>query len=146
MLNLTQQGFADLIGRTPRRVRQLIKQGAITRPVDGRYRDEHVREFTRYVAETQQANAKNRDLIEREKHRALKRENDLAEKLVAPVELLETVVAKGSAALITGLKRLPDHVKRVCPEFTDDHIKVVNDAVSKCRAVLRGMKLELEDS
>lgn len=85
------------------------------------------------------------ELLEQEKYREKKRENDLAEGLVAPVDVLENTLARGVAAMIPVLETLPLLVKRHWPEITGDQTQLVKQAVAKCRNALADLRIDVDD-
>lgn len=72
-------------------------------------------------------------LLEQEKHRKLKRENDIEEKKVAPVQLLTDALVKAGNTIIPILESLPLIMKRNWPEITGDQITMVKKAIAECR-------------
>ena len=86
-----------------------------------------------------------RDLLVKENHREKKRENDIADKLVAPVELLTEALEKSANIIMPVLESLPLEVKRNFPEVTGGQIRLVKKAVAVCRNAIADMELILDD-
>lgn len=145
MLDLTQKRLAELCGVTPRRIRQLVAEGTITKGKDGRYTEAAVTQFIRYVRDNVQDDSAYRELIDKERYREKKRVNDIAEKLVAPVGVIEEVVGKGVKALIAVLETLPLIVKRHFPEITGDQVQLVKTAVAECRNIMADVEVNLDE-
>lgn len=145
LLNLTQKELAEICSITPRRVRQLVAEGTITKTPNGRYTGESVTEYVQYVRQNNEKDTCFRDLLEQEKYRGLKRQNDEAEKLLAPIEMISEVVEKGVAALIQELENLPELVKKHWPKVSEDQIELVDHYVAECRDILNGIELTFDD-
>ena len=143
---ITAAALAALIDVSLARVGQLAKEGVITRLPSGKYSEAAVTEYVRWLRAT--AERKNSDwaiLLEAEKYREKKRQNDLAEKLVAPIEVLEKVVERGVAGMVPILESLPLVMKRHWPEITGDQIRLVKQSVAECRNVLADMEITIDD-
>jgi phage terminase Nu1 subunit (DNA packaging protein) len=85
------------------------------------------------------------DLIEQERYRRMKRENDLEEQEVAPVSVLSDALLKAASMITPVLESLPLVVKRYWPEVTGDQITEIKKAVVECRNVIADMQLDLEE-
>ena len=72
-------------------------------------------------------------MLEGGKYRKLKRENDVEELNVAPVELLTFALEKSGNIIVPILESLPLEMKRNWPEITRDQIQLINVAIAKCR-------------
>ena len=83
-------------------------------------------------------------LLEKEKFREKKRENDIAEKLVAPVAILTDALEKAGNQIIPILESLPLLMKRNWPEITGDQIQLVKKSIAECRNTIAEMEVELE--
>jgi len=84
-------------------------------------------------------------LLEQEKWRRAKRENDVEEGLVAPVSLLTDALQKAGGIIVATLESLPLLMKRHWPEITGDQITQVKKAVAECRNAVADMKIDMED-
>ncbi len=82
-------------------------------------------------------------MLEGEKYRKLKRENDVEELNVAPVELLTFALEKSGNIIVPILESLPLEMKRNWPEITRDQIQLINVAIAKCRNAIADSELEL---
>lgn len=85
---------------------------------------------------------KERALLAAEQRRKLKRENDVEEKLLAPVDLLTDALASTGRQIVAILESLPLTMKRYCPEITGDQITLVKKSIAKCRNSIADMKLD----
>ena len=151
MPDLTQKSLAAICDVSPTRIRQLVAEGAITKNKRGKYSESAITEYIRFLrrAHEEQTGQKEesdfRDLLEQEKYREKKRENDHAEKLLAPVEVIHEVVEKGVASVIAVMETLPLLVKRQFPEITGDQITLVKTAVAECRNAMADVKVVIDD-
>ena len=150
MPHLTQKALASLCDVSTTRIRQLVAQGAITKTKDGKYPETAVTEYIRFLRRSHDekstgASSDYHELLEQEKYREKKRENDAAEMLLAPVELIEHAVERGVAAMIPILETLPLIMKRHWPEITGDQVTMVKTAIAECRNELADVKVVLDD-
>ena len=83
-------------------------------------------------------------LFEKEKHREKKRQNDIEEKIVAPVSLLTDALLKASNQIVPILESLPLIMKRNWPEITGDQILLVKKAIAECRNAVADMKIDID--
>ena len=150
MPDLTQKALAGICDVSPTRIRQLVAEGAVTKNKRGKYSESAITEYIRFlrrshaeVASTdQESNFSN--LLEQEKYREKKRENDEAERLVAPIEELVAVLEKTIAVMIPPLEMLPLELKRNWPEITADQAELVKRAVAECRNSMATAEIDLD--
>lgn len=83
-------------------------------------------------------------LFEKEKHREKKRQNDIEEKIVAPVSLLTDALLKASNQIVPILESLPLIMKRNWPEITGDQILLVKKAIAECRNAVADMEIDID--
>lgn len=83
-------------------------------------------------------------LLEQEKYRKARRENDIEEKMVAPVSLLTDALLKAGAVIIPILESLPLIIKRYWPEVTGDQAQEVKRAVAECRNAIAEMSIDID--
>ena len=145
MADLTQKALAAICGVSATRIRQLVAEGVITKTRKGNYSESAITQYIEFIRKGQQENSSFRDLLEQEKYREKKRENDLAEGLVAPVELLEDAIGRGVSAMVPVLEGLPLIMKRHWPEISGDQIQLVKRAVAECRNALADVELSFDD-
>lgn len=127
------------------RIRQLVAEGVITKNSRGKYSEEAITQYIRFLRKSQADQSDYSELLEKEKYREKKRENDLAESLVAPVEVLEDVLGRGVAAMIPILESLPLIMKRHWPEITGDQTQLVKQSVAECRNALADVEIKIDD-
>ena len=133
MADLTQKALAEICDVSATRIRQLVAEGVIKKNSRGKYSESAVTAYIQFLRKSQGENSDFRELLEQEKYREKKRENDLAESLVAPVALLEDAVGRGVSAMLPILEGLPLLMKRHWPEITGDQIQLVKRAIGECR-------------
>lgn len=137
-----------MLGLSIQRVGQLAKKGVIHKLDNGRYPPEAVSEYIRWRYEQSSGMAGDEnwsDLLEKEKYREKKRQNDLEEQLVAPISILTEVLERGVAAMVPILDTLPLMVKRNWPEVTGDQVTLVKKAVAECRNILAELEISFEE-
>lgn len=145
---LTAQELATLLDVSLVRIGQLRKEGVIeTLPGEKQYPVEAITRYVRFVkGGGHKGGAGNlADEIEREKLRKLRRENDVEEGQVAPVELLTEALQKAGAIIVANLESLPLLMKRHWPEITGDQVTMVKKAVAECRNAVADMQINLDD-
>lgn len=134
------------------RVGQLAKAGIITRDSNGRYRISVVTEYIQFLREDKGVvegeigvSGKNlTKLIDEERYRKLKRENDMEDDLVAPVEILEMAIKDAGRQIIPLLDTLPVEMKRDNPELTGADIQIAKMSIAKCRNLISNLELNLK--
>lgn len=155
----TQQEIADHLDLTARRIRVLVKDGIIPAGKGrGGYDFDFCRlAYIRYLRGVSSGQVIDNDiygdipdddyskLLEREKYREKKRQNDLEEKEVAPVSTIVDVVSKGVNALIPILETIPLAMKRNWPEITGDQITLVKKAIAEGRNALADVKIKFDE-
>ena len=156
----SQEDVARHLDLTSRRVRDLVYSGVLPSSkgkggydVDG-CRIAYIR-YLRGVSSKQVKGGSNgddaeegadyRELFEKEKHRELKRENDIAEGLVAPVSLLTDALTSAGSIAAVELDALPMELKRAWPEMTGDQVAMVKKTIAKCRNAIADMKIEVSE-
>ena len=83
-------------------------------------------------------------LLDEERHRKLKRQNDIEENLVAPVALLTEALEKSGNIILPILESLPLVMKRSWPEITGDQIQLVKKAIAECRNAIADSELNID--
>lgn len=156
----TQREIADHLDLTERHVRRLLKDGIIPPSKAGGYDIDACRmAYIRYLRGVQSGQVKPTAagegeqqegspygdytaLLEHEKYRKAKRENDIEEGLVAPVALLTDALQKSGAIIVANLESLPLLMKRHWPEITGDQVTMVKKAIAECRNTIADMRIE----
>ena len=81
--------------------------------------------------------------IELEKHRKIKRENDEAEKIVAPVSLLTEALSNVASQVVPILESLPLEMKRRNPGLSGHDVMLVKKEIAKCRNIIADVKIDI---
>ena len=85
------------------------------------------------------------DLLEFERYREKKRQNDIEEQKIAPVSLLTDALLQAGNQIIPILESLPLIMKRNWPEITGDQVTLVKKAIAECRNTIAGSELKIEN-
>ena len=86
------------------------------------------------------------NLLEEEKYRKLKRENDIEDQLVAPTSLLTEAIEQLAAQVIPILDAMPMKMKRANPSLSGHDIMLVKKSVAECRNIIAKVKvMEIDD-
>lgn len=150
----TQKQIAEHLDLSGRHVRSLLSDGKLP-PSKGRggYDLDACRlAYIRYLrgVGTGQVNSNDDDdddysrLLEKEKYREKKRQNDIEESKVAPVDLLTSALYTAVNQIIPILESLPLVMKRNFPELSGDQISLVKKAVAECRNIIAASELKVE--
>ena len=141
---ISAQMLAKLIDVSLARVGQLAKEGVIKKQANGGYFFDAITQYIKFIRENK-PRTDFTELLDQEKYRAAKRENDIKEKLVAPVEVLTEVLGRAVTMLIPILESLPLIIKRNFPEISGDKIMLVKKAVAEMRNTMADVEIKLED-
>ena len=76
-----------------------------------------------------------------ERCRRTKRENDVAEELVAPIEDLRDALEKVSVQVASQLDALPLNLKKRCLALTARDIEFIKKEIAKCRNAMAASKI-----
>lgn len=153
----TQKEIAAHLDLSPRWVGRLLKDGVLP-PVKGRggYDIDACRVayigYLRGLSKGQvhdsgdgkKGDESYSDLLEFEKYREKKRQNDIEEKKVAPVDLLTDALLQAGNIIIPILESLPLIMKRNWPEITGDQITLVKKAIAECRNTIAESELKID--
>ena len=145
MADYSRKAIAQICGVTPARISQLVAEGVLTKNTRGRYDQSAITQYIEFLRKSREEKSKYRDLLEQEKYREKKRQNDQAEALVAPVDLLEDAVVRGVSAMVPVLEGLPLLMKRHWPEISGDQIQLVKRSVAECRNALADVEITFDD-
>lgn len=160
----TQTELGNYLDIDARHVRRLIKSGVLPPSKSGGYDFDACRlAYIRYLRgicsgqvkeqrdDDQSALGPTEDggdytaLLEKERYRRIKRENDLEENLVAPVSLLTEALIKAGRIIIAHLETLPLRMKTANPSLTGDDIQLVRKTIALCRNEIADMHVEVDD-
>jgi phage terminase Nu1 subunit (DNA packaging protein) len=77
-----------------------------------------------------------------EMHRAKKRENDLEEGLVAPIDTIRKSLLEVAAQIGPIMDALPGQIKNIAPELTARDMEFIKKKISECKNSISEIKLE----
>jgi phage terminase Nu1 subunit (DNA packaging protein) len=144
----TQKEVGENLDLSDRRVRELIKTGILpgSKGNGGLDIDACRLSYIRHLRGLASGQVRiNEDDLELNQERAklavqqerkLKRENDLAEKMIAPVSLITEAIAKTASQIIPIMDSLPLEMKRRNPQLTGHDIMLVKKSIAKCRNLI----------
>lgn len=84
-------------------------------------------------------------LLEQERYRRIKRENDLEENLVAPVSVLTDALIKSGRIIIANLENIPLMMKRAWPEITGDQVTIIKKVIAEARNTIADMNINVDE-
>lgn len=84
-------------------------------------------------------------LLDEERYRKLKRENDIEDELVAPVSTLTEAIEKMAVQIIPIMDALPLEMKRRNPQLTGHDIMLAKKSIAKCRNLVAEVSI-MDDS
>lgn len=131
---VTQALFADLVGITQPRVSQLIDEGVLEDRGSCR---QWLRAYAGQLRE--QAAGRGHELtveragLARAQRIAQEKKNEEADGVLAPISRLTEVLAEASAAVASGLNKLPTIIRRTWPDAPDVAREAIELAVVKAR-------------
>lgn len=137
--------LAKLLDLSLARIGQLSKDGVIDKLQSGKYPPEAITQYITFLRGGKRSKNDVTMEIEREKLRKLRRENDVEESQVAPVELLTEALQKAGAIIVANLESLPLLMKRHWPEITGDQVMMVKKAVAECRNAIADMQIDMSE-
>jgi len=152
----TQKELAEHLDISDSRIRQLILNGILpaTKGRGGYDLDVCRLAYIRYLRGVSRGTARRQDteqgedgndyrtMLEREKWRQAQRENDLAEKTVAPLAVITAALSATAAQMVPILEALPLEAKRRNPRLTGHDIHLMKQSVARCRNALAAMQID----
>lgn len=139
---LTATQLAKALGLSRTRIGMLAAEGVVRKGKDGKYGLDAAAAYCEKLRERAEKPSNWRDLLEEEKYREKKRENDLAEDLFAPVQVLEDAVGRMAAVVVPLFESIPLNLKRAWPEITGDQIQVVKAVIAEARNAIADVELD----
>lgn len=155
-----QKEIAEHLDLTPRRVHGLVKDGLLpSSKGPGGYDFDACRvAYIRYLrgvangqvkeqkddgAEPSECGKDYAAELEKEKWREKRRENDIAEGLVAPVSVLKDALEKVADQVVPILDAIPLEMKRLNPKLTGHDIQTVKKAIARARNAVADVQIEV---
>ena len=157
----TQKEISEHLDITARHFRRMVQQGIFPPSRPGGYDLDACRlAYIRYLRgvasgqvkeqkeETEEDDNGRKDYsaeLEKEKWREKRRENDIAEGLVAPVSVLTDALTKVADQVVPILDAIPLEMKRLNPKLTGHDIQTVKKAIARARNAVADVQICLED-
>jgi phage terminase Nu1 subunit (DNA packaging protein) len=156
-----QKDIAEHLDLTDRRVRGLMKEGVLpaSKGPGGYDLDSCRVAYIRYLRGVSSGQVRSvgddneaRDQgrfdyaaeLEKEKWREKKRQNDLEEKLIAPVSTLTSALEKVADQVVPILESIPLEMKRLNPKLSGHDVQTVKKAIARARNAIAGVNIEIE--
>ncbi len=147
---VSQGAFADLVGISQPAVSDLIARGTLTRGATVRI---WLQEYCSNLREQAAGRASAGDLDLIQERAALARAqrikvemvNAQMRKQLAPVAMLESVLAKVGRQVATKLESIPVQIKRRSPNLTAEDIDLIAEEITKARNIAAAVTLEALD-
>jgi len=150
-----QEALAAHLDLTTRQVRTLLRSGVLPPlvPRSGYDLDACRLAYIRYLRglwsgqvkpaleEGQSDDADYKELLDQEKWREKKRENDIADELIAPVQTLTDALQKVGMQIVSNLEALPLEMKRANPKLTGHDVMVIKKSIFKCCEAISEIQL-----
>lgn len=89
---------------------------------------------------------KQKAMLVAEQLRELKRENDIADGLVAPFAVLTEALASVGQQIVAHLEALPLEMKRANPQLSGYDIQVVKKIVARCCEVIASTQIDCQEN
>ncbi len=150
----TQAELAEHLDLSDRRIRDLIKEGILpaSKGPGGLNIDDCRKAYIRHlrgiasgqvrISDDDLELSQERAKLAIQQERKLRRENDLEEKIIAPVSLLTVALAKAASQIIPIMDSLPLEMKRRNPQLSGHDIMLVKKSIAKCRNLIAEMKVD----
>ena len=133
--------LATVLNLSVARISQLTKDKTIIRARSGKFPLSAITDYVRWLKKTKPPTEKKstdlildqqRALLTAEQLREKKRDNDIADGLVAPISTLTGALEKIGTKIVAQLEALPLEMKRANPRLTGHDIQVVKKSIAKC--------------
>lgn len=147
-LSMSQEAFGDLVGITQPAVSDLMKRGVIAE--GGACRDwllaytKHLRDQAAGRGDGELANERAR--LAREQADAQAMKNQQARREVAPVGVLEEVLAHVGRQIATVIEGIQPKLRRQFPDLTPDQLKAIATELAKARQLAASVNLSALDA
>jgi phage terminase Nu1 subunit (DNA packaging protein) len=135
--------LAMLLDVSLARIGQLRKEGVIFQLPDGTYPLEAVPLYIKFIRDNKQKNDYS-ELLDEEKYREKKRQNDEAEKLLISIHNVLEFPERLAAQIVPILESLPLIMKRNWPEITGDQTLLVKKSVAECLNAIDSIKIRID--
>jgi len=147
--------LATILNLSTARISQLTADGTILRAKSKKYPLSAITDYIRWLKRTNPKPKpeskldglkleEQRALLTAEQLREKKRDNDLADGLIAPISDITDTIVKVGSIIMSNLESLPGRMKRANPELTAHDINIVKKTISKCCQAISEMKEDVD--
>jgi len=142
----TQQGFGDIVGVGQSAVSEMVSRGVLRQ--DGSL-GQWIEDYCAHLREVAAGRVGSGDLdlvterawLARAQRERIEMQNAVTRRELAPVVLIEEVLAKAGSKVAGILDAIPGMVKRRLPALTSDAIDLIRSEVAKARNVAAAVSL-----
>lgn len=140
---LSAKDIAKLLDISLARVGQLAKEGIFNRLPNSKYHLDTITKYVQYVRDRKGVlDQDSQKRLDEERIRKLKRENDLAEGMIAPLSALEDALAQVGQQIVVNLEALPLEMKRANPRLTGHDIQSVKKNIARCCGAIADIHID----
>ena len=147
---MTQTQFAELVGVSQQAISSLVGRGILNSGDIGSVWLKHYCENLREQA-AGRASTGDLDLVQerarlaKEQADRVEMQNQISRKEVAPVNLLEVVLAKVARQIVGNLEAIPVQLKRNSTTISQEDLKYITSEIVKARNIAAAMELNLDE-
>lgn len=147
---MTQTQFAELVGVSQQAISSLVGRGVLNSGDTGAVWLKHYCENLREQA-AGRASMGDLDLVQerarlaKEQADRVEMQNQISRKEVAPVNLLEVVLAKVARQIVANLEAIPVQLKRNSTTISQEDLKYITSEIIKARNIAATMELNLDE-
>ncbi|MCC7041100.1 MAG: terminase small subunit [Burkholderiales bacterium] len=147
---VTQEAFADLVGVSQQAISELVLRETLPRGGNlkqwlhaycGNLREQAAGRAARGELEL----AGERARLAREQADRIAMQNAVSRRELAPVAVLEDVLARLAAQVVSILEAIPIHVKRRVPALTVEDLALITEECNKARNLAATVAVEIPD-
>ena len=139
----TASALGKMLGVSAVHVGRMGKEGQIPRRKNGKYGPEAVLAYVTKLREDSRRRTDYSEEIDAEKVRKLRRENDQAEGILAPIQVLQAYAERIATVVVPILENIPLNLKRSFPELTGDQIQIIKAGIAEARNAIADAEIEL---
>jgi phage terminase Nu1 subunit (DNA packaging protein) len=123
-------------------VGRLARDGILEKGSDGKYPESAIPAYIRHMRTQKNRKSDWSDLLEEQKFRQKKRENDEAEAALLPATTIADVLEGVVAQLIAIHESMPLTIKRHFPELTGDQVQLIKAGIAECRNIMAEVRFD----
>lgn len=147
---MTQTQFAELVGVSQQAISSLVGRGVLNSGDTGAVWLKHYCENLREQA-AGRASMGDLDLVQerarlaKEQADRVEMQNQISRREVAPVNLLEVVLAKVARQIVANLEAIPVQLKRNSTTISQEDLNYITSEIIKARNIAANMELNLDE-